>query len=63
MLSWIRGPNPVPGYEHRGKELLMNSFGRAWRELVLMTILFLWALYMLATQGFGLFTRHVTFKA
>jgi hypothetical protein len=33
--------------------------GRAWRELVLMTILFLWALYMLVTQGFGLFTRHV----
>ena len=32
--------------------------GRAWRELVLMTILFLWALYMLATQGFGLFTHH-----
>jgi hypothetical protein len=34
---------------------------RAWRELVLMTILFLWALYMLATQG-CLFTRHVIFK-
>jgi hypothetical protein len=34
---------------------------RAWRELVL-TILFLWALYMLATQGFGLFTRYVIFK-
>lgn len=32
---------------------------RAWRELVLMTILFLWALYMLATRGFGLFARHV----
>jgi hypothetical protein len=36
--------------------------GRAWRELVLMTILFLWALYMLATHGFSLFTRHVVFK-
>jgi hypothetical protein len=35
---------------------------RAWRELVLMTILFLWALYMLATRGFGLFARHVIFK-
>jgi hypothetical protein len=29
--------------------------GLAWRELVLMTALFLWALYMLATRGFGLF--------
>ena len=35
---------------------------RAWRELVLMTILFLWALYMLATRGFGLFARHGIFK-
>jgi hypothetical protein len=32
--------------------------GKAWRELVLMTVLFLWCLYMLATRGFGLFTRH-----
>jgi hypothetical protein len=29
--------------------------GKAWRELTFMTILFIWALYMLATQGFGLF--------
>ena len=29
--------------------------GKAWRELVFMTLLFVWALYMLATQGFGLF--------
>jgi hypothetical protein len=29
--------------------------GKAWRELALMTLLFVWALYMLATQGFGLF--------
>ena len=36
--------------------------GRAWRELVLMTILFLWALYMLATRGFGLFTHHALFR-
>jgi hypothetical protein len=28
--------------------------GKAWRELVFMTVLFLWALYMLATRGFGL---------
>ena len=36
--------------------------GRAWRELALMTSLFLWALYMLATQGFGLFPHHVMVK-
>ena len=35
---------------------------RAWRELVLMTILFLWALYMLATRGFGLFAHHAIFR-
>jgi hypothetical protein len=29
--------------------------GKAWRELTLMSLLFLWCLYMLATQGFGLF--------
>jgi hypothetical protein len=28
---------------------------KAWKELLLMTLLFVWALYMLATQGFGLF--------
>jgi hypothetical protein len=28
--------------------------GKAWKELVLMTVLFVWALYMLATRGFGL---------
>jgi hypothetical protein len=28
--------------------------GKAWRELALMTLLFVWALYMLATRGFGL---------
>lgn len=28
--------------------------GKAWRELIFMTVLFLWALYMLATRGFGL---------
>ena len=32
--------------------------GKAWRELVLMTLLFAWSLYMLATRGFGLFPRH-----
>ncbi len=32
--------------------------GKAWRELALMTLLFTWSLYMLATRGFGLFTRH-----
>ncbi len=26
----------------------------AWKELLIMTILFIWALYMLFTQGFGL---------
>ncbi len=30
--------------------------GKAWRELVLMTLLFLWCLYRLVTQGFGFFT-------
>jgi hypothetical protein len=29
--------------------------GKAWRELVFMTLLFIWALYMLATQGFRVF--------
>jgi hypothetical protein len=29
--------------------------GKAWRELAFMTVLFVWALSMLATQGFGLF--------
>jgi hypothetical protein len=28
--------------------------GKAWRELIFMTVLFVWALYMLATRGFGL---------
>jgi hypothetical protein len=32
--------------------------GKAWRELVLMTLLFTWSLYMLATKGFSLFTPH-----
>ena len=32
--------------------------GKAWRELVLMTLLFFWSLYMLATQGFGLFQHR-----
>ena len=31
---------------------------KAWRELTLMTLLFAWSLYMLATRGFGLFPRH-----
>lgn len=29
--------------------------GKAWRELILMTLLFVWSLYKLVTQGFGLF--------
>jgi hypothetical protein len=28
---------------------------KAWKELLIMTILFVWALYMLATRGFGFF--------
>jgi len=28
---------------------------KAWRELVFMTVLFVWALFMLATRGFGIF--------
>jgi hypothetical protein len=27
--------------------------GKAWRELLIMTLIFIWALYMLLTQGFG----------
>jgi hypothetical protein len=27
---------------------------KAWRELLIMTVIFIWALYMLLTQGFGL---------
>jgi hypothetical protein len=30
------------------------SRGKAWRELLIMTLIFIWALYMLLTQGFGL---------
>ncbi len=30
------------------------SPGKAWRELLIMTVIFIWALYMLLTQGFGL---------
>ena len=30
------------------------SPGKAWRELLIMTLIFIWALYMLLTQGFGL---------
>ena len=33
--------------------------GKAWKELVFMTLLFGWSLYMLMTHGFGLFTRHL----
>ncbi len=29
--------------------------GMAWKQLIIMTMLFIWALYMLLTQGFGLF--------
>jgi hypothetical protein len=29
---------------------------KAWRELLFMTVLLLWGLYMLLTRGFGLFT-------
>ena len=29
--------------------------GKAWKELVFMTTLFVWALYMLAGRGFGFF--------
>jgi hypothetical protein len=29
--------------------------GKAWRELVFMTVLFVWALFMLVTRGFGFF--------
>jgi multisubunit Na+/H+ antiporter MnhE subunit len=28
--------------------------GKAWRELLIMTLIFIWALYMLLNQGFGL---------
>jgi hypothetical protein len=28
--------------------------GKGWKELVFMTVLFVWALYMLATRGFAL---------
>ncbi len=28
--------------------------GKAWRELIIMTVLFVWALYMLVTRGFGI---------
>ena len=28
--------------------------GLAWKELIIMTVIFIWGLYMLFTQGFGL---------
>lgn len=51
-------PPPMTALKMLSYSIQVNP-GRAWRELVLMTLLFLWALYMLATQGFGLFTHHV----
>lgn len=33
--------------------------GLAWRELVIITVLLLWGLYMLATRGFGLPPIHL----
>ena len=33
--------------------------GKAWKELAFMTVLFGWSLYMLATRGFGFFTRNL----
>ncbi|MGZ4936949.1 MAG: hypothetical protein ACXV4C_10440 [Halobacteriota archaeon] len=29
--------------------------GKAWRELIIITVIFVWALYVLLTQGIGLF--------
>jgi hypothetical protein len=29
--------------------------GLAWKELIIMTVIFIWGLYMLFTQGFGLY--------
>jgi hypothetical protein len=38
---------------------IQASPGKAWKELVLMTLLFVWSLYMLMTKGFGFFTHDL----
>jgi hypothetical protein len=50
-------PPPITALKMMSYSIQANP-GKAWRELVLMTLLFLWALYMLATRGFGLFHGH-----
>lgn len=52
-------PDKSPGPPITALKMMSYSIqaspGKAWRELALMTVLFVWALYMLATRGFGLF--------
>ena len=50
-------PPPVTALKMLSYSIQANP-GKAWRELLLMTLLFLWCLYRLVTQGFGLFSHH-----
>src|SRR5215469_13452356 len=50
-------PPPITALKMMSYSVQANP-GKAWRELALITLLFLWALYMLATRGFGLFHGH-----
>jgi hypothetical protein len=44
---------PITALKMMSYSIQVNP-GKAWRELVIMSLLFVWALYMLATRGFGL---------
>lgn len=46
---------PVTPVKHMSYAIQANP-GKAWREYLLMTVLLVWALYMLLAEGFGLFT-------
>ena len=46
---------PVTPIKHLSYAIQANP-GKAWKEYLLMTILFVWALFMLLTEGFGAFS-------
>ncbi len=50
-----KSPKPPVSLLKLASYSIQANPGKAWRELILMTILFVWSLYMLATQGFGWF--------
>lgn len=50
-------PPPITALKMMSYSIQANP-GRAWKELLFMTVLFVWALFMLAIRGFGLFSGH-----